>query len=129
MRFSLVEMTESLALLLGIEDAILDQFVQTELDGILNHAKYTVAFVLRIDTDALEVPKLIAEDLIGLRLIVDATQLDHVAAIGTKTGAHHGPTTIQSNLSDRPLRKTSCPCFGTHQLCSNNLAKGIQISF
>jgi hypothetical protein len=72
MDFAFVKMAESFSLLLGIENAVLDKFMQTKLQGVLDNTKHMLSPALFVDAMPLEVPKLVSEAEFRLRAVVDA---------------------------------------------------------
>jgi hypothetical protein len=68
-----------------------------------------------VDADALEIPELVSENGFGFGAVVDATQLHHLAAIGTKPSAHQPSDAIQFDLTDCSFGEASCPYIGAHR--------------
>jgi hypothetical protein len=61
MNLSLVKMAKAFALVLGVKNSVLDQFMQSILQRVLSDPVNTVSLIILVDAKTLEKPKLVSE--------------------------------------------------------------------
>lgn len=114
MHFSLIKVSESLTLVIGVEDTVFDQFVQSELQRVFHDTENVVAAIKFVDASPFEIPQLVAKCVFRFFTIVRATKLGNLTPVRAESCTNQRPIAVESHLSDRPLGKASCPSVGTH---------------
>ncbi len=80
--FTVVEAAESFAFGCLVKHAVFDQFLQAELDRVLDHTVDVLAAAAVGDPNAFEVPQLVPEFTVRFAVVVDAAKVDDFAVVG-----------------------------------------------